>query len=70
MDNDKEARSDWPSLTYPQVADLLHISEATLHRLRQRGEAPPSYRIGGRRLFRESDLLAWLETDCRRAGSG
>jgi excisionase family DNA binding protein len=57
----------YPSLTVAQVARRLGISEATLFRMLSRGDAPPSYRIGGRRYWRESDVLAWLETRCREA---
>jgi prophage regulatory protein len=58
----------YPSLTVAQVAERLGISEATLFRMLSRGEAPPSYRIGGRRRYwRESDVLDWLETRCREA---
>lgn len=60
--------AEFPSLTVAQVAERLGISEATLFRMLSRGEAPPSYRIGGRRRYwRESDLLAWLESRCREA---
>jgi excisionase family DNA binding protein len=56
----------YPSLTVAQVAKRLGISEATLFRMISRGDAPPSYRIGSRRRYwRESDVLAWLETRCR-----
>jgi excisionase family DNA binding protein len=58
-------RSAYPSLNSSQVAERLRVSEATLFRLLRRGEAPPSYKIGKRRLWRESDLLDWLETKCR-----
>jgi prophage regulatory protein len=58
----------YPSLTVAQVAKRLGISQATLFRMLARGDAPPSYRIGGRRRYwRESDVLAWLETTCRDA---
>lgn len=56
----------YPSLTVAQVAERLGISEATLFRMLSRGEAPPSYRIGGRRRYwRERDVLEWLENECR-----
>ena len=57
--------SEFPSLTSAQVADRLHVSQATVFRLLRRGEAPPSYRIGRRRLYREADVLDWLERRCR-----
>jgi prophage regulatory protein len=60
--------AEFPSLTVAQVAERLGISEATLFRMLSRGEGPPSYRIGGRRRYwRESDVLAWLESRCREA---
>ena len=57
---------DFPSLTSAQVAARLHVSQATVFRMLRRGEAPPSYRIGRRRLWRERDLLEWLESTCRQ----
>lgn len=63
------ARDPYPSLTDPQVAERLRISLATLYRLRARGEGPPSYRVGKRRLSRESDVLDWLENECREGGA-
>ena len=63
--------SDFIWLTTPEVARLLGVSEATIFRMLQRAEAPPSYRIGRRRLWRECDLLDWLESACREeAGAG
>ena len=59
--------SEYPHLTYQQVAERLSISETSLFRLIRRGAGPPSYKIGGRRLWRESDVLHWLETECRQA---
>ena len=35
-----------------------------LFRMLARGEAPPSYRIGKRRFWREPDVIAWLEDRC------
>ena len=56
----------YPSLDIVQLADRLGISTKTVHRMIARGEAPPSYRIGRkRRVWRESDVLEWLETECR-----
>ena len=56
---------DFPNLRAPQVAERLDISEATLYRLLQRAEAPPSYKVGRSRLWRECDVVAWLEAECR-----
>ncbi|HSL83154.1 MAG TPA: helix-turn-helix domain-containing protein [Thermoanaerobaculia bacterium] len=59
---------EYPSLTHAQVAERLGISDATLFRLMRAGRAPASYRVGARRLWRERDLIAWLESECRDAG--
>ena len=55
----------YPSLNIEQVADRLGVSSATIFRMLARGEAPPSYRIGRRRLWREADVLDWIENECR-----
>lgn len=56
----------YPSLSIGQVAERLGVSEATLYRMIARGDAPRSYRIGRkRRVWREADVLAWLEAECR-----
>jgi predicted DNA-binding transcriptional regulator AlpA len=65
-------RAAYPSLKAPQVADRLGISEATLYRYMRKGIAPPSYQLGGPggpRLWRESDVLEWLEKRCRSGGA-
>ena len=56
--------SAYPSLNTEQVADRLGVSTTTIFRMLARGEAPPSYKVGRRRLWRQSDVLTWLET-CR-----
>lgn len=64
--------SEYPSLKAPQVAGRLGISEATLYRYMGKGIAPPSYQLGGPggpRLWRESDVLEWLEKRCRQEGA-
>ena len=63
-----EPRFDFPSLTTPQVAQRLSVSEATIFRMLRSRTGPPSYKIGKRRLFRESDVLVWLESECRDNG--
>jgi excisionase family DNA binding protein len=55
----------FPSLTIEQVADRLGVSSTTIFRMIARGTAPPSYKVGKRRLWRERDVLDWLETECR-----
>lgn len=48
-------------LNMRQLADELSISFKTLERWRLQRKAPPACRIGGRLLFKRSDVLAWIE---------
>lgn len=43
-----------------EVADMLRKSPASLRFMIHAGTAPKSAKIGGRRMFRESDVLAWI----------
>jgi predicted DNA-binding transcriptional regulator AlpA len=61
---------DYPSLRRSQLAKRLGVSEATTFRLDKRGLGPPSYKVGKTRLWRESDLIAWLESECRQDRGG
>lgn len=47
-------------LTVQEVADLLRVHRSTVSRYAQCGELK-SYVIGTRRLFKESDVLAFFE---------
>jgi excisionase family DNA binding protein len=49
-----------PLLTARELAELLGFSAATVVDWSERGEVP-SFKIGGRLRFRESEVLAWLE---------
>lgn len=49
-----------PSITERQLAELLNVDPATLWRWRQRGEAPPSYKLGRRRLYRRDEIERWV----------
>ncbi|MGI8869233.1 MAG: helix-turn-helix transcriptional regulator [Mycobacteriales bacterium] len=44
-----------------QAADLLHMPEATLRFWRHIGYGPPSAKIGRRVLYREADVVAWID---------
>lgn len=44
-----------------EVAPMLRKSEASLNWMIQKGTAPRSALIGGRRYWREADVLAWIE---------
>lgn len=53
-------------ITRGELAVLLHVHEATIDRMREKGM--PSIRWGRRLVrFRPSDCLAWLETSEREA---
>lgn len=47
-------------LTLPEVAEMLRKSEAQLRWMIHKGSAPPSALIGGRRMFRESQVIDWI----------
>lgn len=49
-----------PLLTAAQVADVLGFSAGTIVDWSERGTIP-SFKVGGRLRFRESEVLAWLE---------
>ena len=55
-----------PNLDVKEAAAVLGISPRTLYPLAERGEVP-SVKVGGRRLFRPSDLRAYLERQARPA---
>jgi excisionase family DNA binding protein len=44
-----------------QTAERIGTSISTLRYWIQRGTAPPSAKIGRRRMFRPSDVDAWIE---------
>lgn len=48
-------------LTETEAVAMMRVSRSTLTRLKRRGEAPPSTRIGVRKLmYRLDDLVAWM----------
>jgi excisionase family DNA binding protein len=54
-------------VTARELAELLGFSSATIVDWAEDGKVP-AFKIGGRLRFRESEVLAWLET--KRAGAG
>lgn len=48
------------TLTIDDVARLYHISRRTVHNLMAAGKIP-FYKVGRRTLFKQEDLLAFLE---------
>ena len=55
-----EKKQDIKILTVQEVADKLKVHRSTVSRFAQSGELD-SYLIGTRRLFKESDVLAFFE---------
>ena len=54
-------------LTKKEVAPMLRKSEAGLNWMIQNGTAPKSALIGGRRYWREADVLAWIDAQFEEA---
>ncbi len=48
-------------LTTSEVAALTRAPEATVRYWRHLGTGPRSFKIGRRVVYRESDVMAWLE---------
>lgn len=44
-----------------EVAELLRVSRRTFDALCARGEGPPSFFIGSKRLWRRDDVLRWIK---------
>lgn len=44
-----------------EVAEILRKSPASLRFMIHAGTAPRSAKLAGRRMFRESDVLGWIE---------
>lgn len=70
MSTTAETLHEFPSLTREQLAERLGVSEGTIFRWLKDGKAPPHYRVGSRRLWREQDVLEWLERECREVSGG
>jgi excisionase family DNA binding protein len=50
-----------PILSVEQAAEHLNMSESTLNRLRGQGGGPRFAKLGGRVVYRRSDLDAYVE---------
>jgi excisionase family DNA binding protein len=50
-----------------RLAAHLHKSVRTLSRMIKDGEAPPSFKVGRNRLWREADVDAWLATLAKKS---
>lgn len=49
-----------------EVAEMIRKSPASFRYMIHVGTAPKSAKIGGRRMFRESDVLAWIDEQFAR----
>jgi predicted DNA-binding transcriptional regulator AlpA len=47
-------------LTLEEVAEILRKTPAQLRWMRHNQSGPPSAKIGGRIMYREKDLLDWI----------
>lgn len=63
---------DQELMTLTEVADLARVAPETLRKWRQqwptRHEGPPSFRLGGRVLYRRTDVEAWIAEAMAAAG--
>jgi predicted DNA-binding transcriptional regulator AlpA len=48
-------------LSLPEVAAITRLAESTLRWYRHRGLGPAGFRLGRRVVYREADVLAWIE---------
>jgi len=60
-----EKKQDIKILTVQEVAELLRVHRSTISRYAKSGELK-SHLIGNRRLFKESDVLAFFENQVAR----
>ena len=51
------------------AAKALALSPRTMEGKRLRGDGPPFVKLGGRVLYRPSDLAAWVEANVRTSTS-
>jgi excisionase family DNA binding protein len=48
-------------LTIDQTGKLLGIPRRSLYSLMNVGKLPPSFKLGGKRVFRRDDLTRWVD---------
>jgi hypothetical protein len=56
-------------LTESQLAEFRRVTKQTLRNERLRGDGPPYLKVGGRVLYSEEDIAAWLATKRRTSTS-
>lgn len=52
-------------LTVPEVAEMLRTPEGTVRYWRHMGHGPAGFKLGRRVVFREEDVLAWLDSQAK-----
>jgi predicted DNA-binding transcriptional regulator AlpA len=57
-----EAMSPPKLLTLDEVADVLRKTPSQLRWMRYKGSGPQSATIGGRVMYRETDVSAWIDS--------
>jgi predicted DNA-binding transcriptional regulator AlpA len=58
-------------LRLPEVAEMTGVPEATLRFWRSTGtQGPPSARLGRRVVYREEDVIAWVNAHFDNGSSG
>lgn len=55
-------------LTLEEAAEIVRRPPATLRFWRHSGTGPPSARIQGRIVYREADLMAWIDRQFETQG--
>lgn len=61
---------DDPLLTIEEVAKMRRCSVGRLYNLRSAGEGPPSFKAGGKVVYRASVVRKWLEEQERTSVRG
>ncbi len=56
-------------LRVPDVKELTGIPEATLRFWRHEGTGPKSAKLGRRVVYREADVLAWIDAQFENDGN-
>lgn len=56
-------------LYIPDVAQMLNKSSASLRYMITQGDCPPHAKIGGRIMFKQSDVEAWIQEQFDKAAS-
>lgn len=50
----------------PEVTKVTGILEPTLRYMRHIGTGPKSFKLAGRVVYKEADVLAWIEAEYER----